>query len=401
MSVTTPARFGKAACRSAGSPVSSAGPRRRSPARSGATPVVGATTPTGGPAAFGSPPLGSLLRSLEDGFREVADGPEGPEGGAESGPDLRPVPTRGDRHGGSPVDPWLRPGGPSQGGHAVVESPPQREEMQPARQERHRPRPHPRPCGHLRAAGDRRGEDADRRPDTVVGAGHSGAIVSIVGRASKPVFLERVDSRTSIAVSDAIIDRLGPEGIPVHTLKSDNGKEFAGHAAMSSVPGAGFFFAGPYHSWERCWCQVNSPQWRQGGNPRVRRPGFVPGGMPPERKSDRNSPVQDHGRQIGRLNREAVWPICRSTLRVPTSAEAGTSSRTGTMALASRGLWVVAILRVAGAVDRPCRPAVRCLPVQSPRPPGRLAVIRSFPSVRMPSPCISCSVSRIDIQDPG
>jgi len=91
----------------------------------------------------------------------------------------------------------------------------------------------------------------DREPDTIVGAGHSGAIVSAVDRASRPVVLERVDSRTSAAASGALLRRLGPEDIPVHTPTSDNGREFAGHASVSSAPDADFLFARPYHSWER------------------------------------------------------------------------------------------------------------------------------------------------------
>ena len=42
---------------------------------------------------------------------------------------------------------------------------------------------------------------------------------------------------------------LGP--LPVHTVTADNGKEFAGHARVAEALGAGFFFARPYHSWER------------------------------------------------------------------------------------------------------------------------------------------------------
>jgi len=37
----------------------------------------------------------------------------------------------------------------------------------------------------------------------------------------------------------------------VHTLTSDNGREFAGHEALSGTPAADFFFARPRHSRER------------------------------------------------------------------------------------------------------------------------------------------------------
>ena len=37
----------------------------------------------------------------------------------------------------------------------------------------------------------------------------------------------------------------------VHTITADNGKEFAGHQSLAQILGTLFFFARPYHSWER------------------------------------------------------------------------------------------------------------------------------------------------------
>jgi IS30 family transposase len=37
----------------------------------------------------------------------------------------------------------------------------------------------------------------------------------------------------------------------VHTLTADNGKEFAYHESVSTALSASFYFATPYHSWER------------------------------------------------------------------------------------------------------------------------------------------------------
>ncbi len=89
----------------------------------------------------------------------------------------------------------------------------------------------------------------DREADTIVGKGHSGALVSLVDRASKYTLLERVERKTADAVGSAMTGMLGP--LPVHTVTADNGKEFAGHARVAEALGAGFFFARPYHSWER------------------------------------------------------------------------------------------------------------------------------------------------------
>ncbi len=91
----------------------------------------------------------------------------------------------------------------------------------------------------------------DWEADTIIGKGHSGAVVSLVDRASKYTYLQRVDRRTSAAVSAAMVDLLRPSAAPVHTITADNGKEFAGHAGVAEALGAAFFFATPYHSWER------------------------------------------------------------------------------------------------------------------------------------------------------
>ena len=47
------------------------------------------------------------------------------------------------------------------------------------------------------------------------------------------------------------MDRLAPIKNFVHTLTSDNGKEFSQHCRVSSSLAAEFYFAQPYHSWER------------------------------------------------------------------------------------------------------------------------------------------------------
>ncbi len=91
----------------------------------------------------------------------------------------------------------------------------------------------------------------DREADTIIGRGHSGAVVSLVDRAPEYTFLQRADRRTSAAVSAAMLARPPGSGAPVHTVTADNGREFAGHAGVTEAPGASFFFATPQHSRER------------------------------------------------------------------------------------------------------------------------------------------------------
>lgn len=87
--------------------------------------------------------------------------------------------------------------------------------------------------------------------DTIIGTGQSGAIVSMVERASKLTKLVKVSGARAQEVSDALIERLTPIKDFVHTLTSDNGKEFSKHCEVSDFLKSDFYFATPYHSWER------------------------------------------------------------------------------------------------------------------------------------------------------
>jgi IS30 family transposase len=84
--------------------------------------------------------------------------------------------------------------------------------------------------------------------DTIIGAGHKGVIVSVVERTSK---LAKVSHKTAKEVGQALIEQLKPIKAFVHTLTADNGKEFAYHQMVSFELEADFYFATPYHSWER------------------------------------------------------------------------------------------------------------------------------------------------------
>ena len=103
----------------------------------------------------------------------------------------------------------------------------------------------------------------DWEADTIVGAGHRGALVSVVDRASKFTVLHPVSSRSAGEVGEAMMERLMPYVEIVHTITSDNGKEFTGHGEITEALGAGFFFATPYHSWERGLCEHTNGLVRQ------------------------------------------------------------------------------------------------------------------------------------------
>ena len=48
-----------------------------------------------------------------------------------------------------------------------------------------------------------------------------------------------------------MIRLLRSDELVVHTITSDNGKELATHMHVAKALAANFFFARPYHSWER------------------------------------------------------------------------------------------------------------------------------------------------------
>ena len=70
-------------------------------------------------------------------------------------------------------------------------------------------------------------------------------------RKSKFTFLSKVEAKKAEEVSNAMLSDLGAVRELVHTITADNGKEFAGHRKVSEELEAGFYFATPYHSWER------------------------------------------------------------------------------------------------------------------------------------------------------
>jgi IS30 family transposase len=87
--------------------------------------------------------------------------------------------------------------------------------------------------------------------DTVIGANHQGALVTIVDRKSKFTLIKKVESKHADVVTQATIDLLHPLKALTHTITSDNGKEFAYHEVIAQSLDTSFYFANPYHSWER------------------------------------------------------------------------------------------------------------------------------------------------------
>ena len=98
---------------------------------------------------------------------------------------------------------------------------------------------------------EERSRFGDLEVDLIIGKNHKQAIVTINDRASGMLKMKKVTSKKSIEVTNAI-NALLEDWIPyLHTITSDNGKEFAGHQKVAEITNIDYYFANPYHSWER------------------------------------------------------------------------------------------------------------------------------------------------------
>ena len=91
----------------------------------------------------------------------------------------------------------------------------------------------------------------DWEADTVIGAKHKGAIVTLDERVSKLRLALPQIGKFAKETKESIIELLEPFAAFVKTITFDNGKEFAKHMDMASALGCDTYFAKPYHSWER------------------------------------------------------------------------------------------------------------------------------------------------------
>lgn len=96
----------------------------------------------------------------------------------------------------------------------------------------------------------------DWEADTVVsGKGDSTVILTLVERKSRYTRACLLESRDSLKLAAQMVRLLKHD--KALTITSDNGTEFAAHKFVSNQLGIDFYFAHPYHSWER-GCNENT-----------------------------------------------------------------------------------------------------------------------------------------------
>jgi transposase, IS30 family len=91
----------------------------------------------------------------------------------------------------------------------------------------------------------------DLECDLIIGANQSGAIVTVNDRATGLAWMAKIKDKQAGTVRAALIELLAPLRGKIHSITSDNGKEFTLHKEVSKELGCEWYFAKPYHSWER------------------------------------------------------------------------------------------------------------------------------------------------------
>jgi len=98
---------------------------------------------------------------------------------------------------------------------------------------------------------DKKTRLGDLEIDLVIGKNHKGALLTINDRASGMLFMDKVESKDAREIETKTIELLQDWKPLLKTITSDNGKEFANHQTIAEHLEVDYYFAKPYHSWER------------------------------------------------------------------------------------------------------------------------------------------------------
>lgn len=87
--------------------------------------------------------------------------------------------------------------------------------------------------------------------DTVLGRGSKHCILTLVDRKTGYLIIRKLKRRGTEQVNEQLLKIIEGEKQAVRTLSADNGTEFHQFKQIEEKTGVPFFFAKPYHSWER------------------------------------------------------------------------------------------------------------------------------------------------------
>ena len=95
---------------------------------------------------------------------------------------------------------------------------------------------------------DQRSRIGDWKIDTIIDAHHQGVLLSLVEHKFRLCLIARLANKSAQEVERTTINLLDSIKEKVHTVTSDNGKEFAKHESIAKNLDTQFFFAHPYAS---------------------------------------------------------------------------------------------------------------------------------------------------------
>jgi IS30 family transposase len=87
--------------------------------------------------------------------------------------------------------------------------------------------------------------------DTVLGAGSKDCIATLVERKTGLVIVGKLSDRTTASFNRRVIRLIRRHEGAFLTITADNGTELHGYERIEERTGVAFYFARPYHSWER------------------------------------------------------------------------------------------------------------------------------------------------------
>jgi len=87
--------------------------------------------------------------------------------------------------------------------------------------------------------------------DTVIGHASKHCIVTLVERKSGFTLIGQLNDRTTDSLNKRCIKLISKCSTSVKTITADNGTEFNQYPDIEKATNATFYFANPYHSWER------------------------------------------------------------------------------------------------------------------------------------------------------
>ena len=98
---------------------------------------------------------------------------------------------------------------------------------------------------------DQRRELGHWEMDTVIGSATNDCILTLVERLTGCVLIAKLPARNAAAVNRRLLQIITEGPHLFHTITVDNGTEFHAYEQIERLTGVLFYFATPYHSWER------------------------------------------------------------------------------------------------------------------------------------------------------